>query len=69
MNVKWEANHVWNDAVVFTPYPIAAGRQPMIWDVLPSALARMGIALPAGIDGRDLNYIPTATAHARAVGG
>jgi len=25
------ANHVWNDAIVFTPYPIAAGRQPMIW--------------------------------------
>ncbi len=67
VNIKWEANHVWNDAIVFTPYPIAAGRQPMIWDVLPSALARMGIALPVGIDGRDLNHVPIVTADAAAV--
>jgi predicted AlkP superfamily phosphohydrolase/phosphomutase len=58
VNIKWEANHVWNDAIVFTPYSIPAGYQPMIWDVLPSALAQMGVALPAGIDGRDLKNVP-----------
>ncbi len=52
--IGWEANHVWNDAIVFTPYPLSSDYQPMIWDVLPSALARMGIELPANIDGRGL---------------
>jgi len=54
-NVKWEANHVWNDAIVYVPYTLSKDKQPMIWDVLPSALARMGVNLPDGIDGRDLS--------------
>jgi predicted AlkP superfamily phosphohydrolase/phosphomutase len=54
-NVMWEANHVWDDAIVCTPYSLAAEKyQPMVWDVLPSALARMGLSLPHGIDGHDL---------------
>lgn len=53
-NVKWEANHVWNDAIIYTPYKLDSDYQPMVWDVLPSALGAMGVNLPEGIDGRDL---------------
>jgi len=53
-NIMWEANHVWNDAIVYTPYPLAPDIQPMIWDVLPSVLEHMGVANPEHIDGRNL---------------
>ena len=53
-NIMWEANHVWNDATVYTPYPLPSNYQPMIWDVLPSALAHMGLQVPIQLDGRDL---------------
>lgn len=59
IEVKWEANHVWNDAIVYTPYNIPENYQPMIWDVLPSALAKMGLDLPEDIDGRDLFMLNT----------
>lgn len=54
LDVNWEANHVWNDAIVYTPYAIRPDYQPMIWDVLPSVLTGMGVALPEGLDGADL---------------
>ena len=49
----WEANHVWNDAIVYVPDRINEG-QPVIWDVLPTVLGRMGIAIPVHLDGRNL---------------
>ncbi len=52
--IAWEANHVWNDAIVYTPYPMASEHQPMIWDVLPSVLQGMGVPLAVDVDGRDL---------------
>jgi hypothetical protein len=61
-NVKWEANHVWNDAIFYAPHELPRDTQPMIWDVLPSALAHMGIALPSGLDGRVLNVQPEIAA-------
>jgi len=51
----WEANHVWNDAIVYTPYKVEGNYQPMIWDVFPSVLAYMGIELPEHVDGLDLS--------------
>jgi len=50
----WEANHVWSDAIVYTPFPVKSNYQPMIWDVLPTVLTHMEIALPEYLDGQDL---------------
>ena len=50
----WEANHVWNDAIVYTPYKLTEDHQPMIWDVLPTVLANMGVEVPDNVDGRVL---------------
>lgn len=50
----WEANHVWNDAIVYTPFRLDRETQPMIWDVLPTVVSRMGVPLPDGLDGRSL---------------
>jgi predicted AlkP superfamily phosphohydrolase/phosphomutase len=55
IDMKWEANHVWSDAIVYTPFPIKPDYQPMIWDVLPTALTHMGITLPTHLDGQDLH--------------
>jgi len=51
LETKWEANHVWNDAMCFVPYARNENNRPKIWDLLPSVLARMGVALPADLDG------------------
>lgn len=51
---KWKANHVWNDAIVYTPYQICTEYTPRIWDVFPSVLAHMGLPIPLGIDGHNL---------------
>ena len=58
----WEANHVWSDAIVYTPNKIQAGYQPMIWDVLPTALENMGITLHDDIDGRNIAARPLVKA-------
>jgi hypothetical protein len=52
--IGWHANHVWNDAIVYAPFPLVAGYQPMLWDVLPTVLTTMGVDLPSGLDGRSL---------------
>lgn len=57
INIKWEANHVWNDAFLYAPYPYAKNYQPMIWDVLPSALSLMEVDCTVDIDGKDLRSI------------
>ena len=62
--IGWEANHVWNDAIVYAPFPMRAGYQPVIWDVLPSVLTHMGVRLPDGLDGYNLAR-PNAAAVAR----
>jgi predicted AlkP superfamily phosphohydrolase/phosphomutase len=54
IQVQWEANHVWNDAIVYTPYPIKSDHQVMVWDVLATALHDMGIQLPDHLDGVSL---------------
>jgi predicted AlkP superfamily phosphohydrolase/phosphomutase len=52
--IDWEGNHVWNDALMYAPHPIVENYQPMIWDVLPTAMASMGINLPNELDGKDI---------------
>lgn len=52
--IEWEGNHVWNDAFMYAPHPIVEGYQPMIWDILPTALTAMGMTLPGDLDGRDI---------------
>lgn len=56
--IRWEANHVWNDAIVYAPFPMKSDYQPIIWDVLPSVLLGMGVTLPPDLDGRDLRGQP-----------
>ncbi len=51
----WEANHVWNDAIVYTPFKVTQNDQAKIWDVMPTVLHNMGIALPDYIDGKVLS--------------
>ena len=51
---KWEANHVWNDAIVYTPYRVSNEIPPRIWDVFPSVLAYMGLDIAEELDGCDL---------------
>ena len=51
---KWKANHVWNDAIVYTPHGISNHCQPMIWDLFPTVLHNMGISLPDSLDGQNL---------------
>lgn len=53
--MKWEANHVWNDAIFYTPYKIDEARKPVIWDILPTVLQTMGIPITANVDGRFLH--------------
>lgn len=54
IKVDWEGNHTWDDAILYLPQPMADGVQPVIWDVLPTVLAGMGVELPQHVDGRDL---------------
>lgn len=53
--VDWEGNHVWNDAFMYAPHPIVEGYQPMIWDILPTAMSAMGITLPSELDGKNIS--------------
>jgi predicted AlkP superfamily phosphohydrolase/phosphomutase len=50
----WDGNHVWNDAIVYTPFQLTEDNQPMIWDVMPTVLANMGVEVPEFVDGRVL---------------
>jgi len=57
IEATWKANHVWNDAILYTPYKVPEDRQVMIWDVLPSVLGYMGVEIPDYVDGCDLSAL------------
>lgn len=52
----WKANHVWNDAIFYSPAPVCTRTQPVIWDVMPTVLASMGIETAnTEVDGRNIS--------------
>lgn len=48
--MKWEANHVWNDAIFYAPLKLDKSYRPVIWDVLPNVIKRMGLDVPENTD-------------------